>query len=129
MNLQTDRLSSGEKDVTLKVLDEDGHLLLNYVEHAQALRARLRGLLGRDRLPPDHGMLIDPCRSIHTFGMRFPIDVFFLDAGGGILHIARDVRPWRAVWAPLRTRTVLETAVSSLPSDLAPGNILRLVSR
>ncbi len=129
MNLQTDRPSGGEKDATLKVLDEDGNLLLNYVEHAQALRARLRGLLGRDGLSPDRGMLLDPCRSIHTFGMRFPIDVYFLDAGGGILHIARDLRPWRTVWAPLRTRTVLETAVGSLPSNLAPGNILRFVSR
>ena len=42
-------------------------------------RERTRGLRGRDRLAPDEALLIERCRSVHTFGMRVPITVVFLD--------------------------------------------------
>ncbi len=45
-----------------------------------SLFARMRGLLGRKSLGPDTAMVIDPCSSIHTLGMRFAIDVLFLDS-------------------------------------------------
>jgi len=50
------------------------------VHEATTLRARLLGLAFMRPPPPDHALLIPRCRSIHTFGMRFAIDVTFLDA-------------------------------------------------
>jgi uncharacterized protein len=64
---------------------------------AKSRRRRLLGLALR-RTPPDGWALLFPrCRSIHTFGMRFAIDVVFLDSGGRVARIASDVRPGRVL--------------------------------
>ena len=64
---------------------------------AESWWARLRGLAWR-REPPDGWALLFPrCRSVHTFGMRFPIDVVFLNRHGWPIAIERGVRPGRIV--------------------------------
>jgi uncharacterized protein len=68
---------------------------------------RLRGLLGRRELPSGEGMLIRPARSIHTVGMRFPIDVVYLDRDLTVLKLTRRLRPWRASGC-LRAHSALE---------------------
>jgi len=59
--------------------------------------ARLRGLalIGPAGLPPGHALLLRPCSSIHTFGMRFAIDVAFADADGRVLRRIEGLPPWR----------------------------------
>jgi Uncharacterized ACR, COG1430 len=54
----------------------------------------LRGLALR-REPPCEALLIPRCRSVHTFGMRFRLDLVWLGRGGRVLRIDRDVPPWR----------------------------------
>lgn len=57
-------------------------------------------LLGLSLLKPEQaglGLLIPRCASVHTFGMRFALDVFFLDASGRPLAVRRDVPPRRVV--------------------------------
>jgi hypothetical protein len=54
----------------------------------------LRGLALR-REPPGEPLLIPRCRSVHTFGMRFPLDLVWLGRGGRVLRIDCDVPPWR----------------------------------
>ena len=61
---------------------------------ARPLR-RMRGLLGRRALPPGEGILLRPAASVHTFFMRFPIDVVFLDGDGVVLRIERELPAWR----------------------------------
>ncbi len=76
---------------------------------ARAVRARLLGLALLPAVPADVALLIPRCSSVHTFCMRFELDVVFLDASGQVLRIARDVAPRRL----LRQRgasCVLETA-------------------
>jgi uncharacterized membrane protein (UPF0127 family) len=63
---------------------------------ADRMLSRMRGLLGRKALTPGEGILIRPAPSIHTFFMRFPIDVVFLSRHGEVLKIATNVTPWRA---------------------------------
>jgi uncharacterized protein len=65
---------------------------------AETFMSRLRGLLGRSELPRDEGLLIIPCGSVHTWFMRFPIDVVFLDRDLRVVGVAADVRPWRMRW-------------------------------
>jgi uncharacterized membrane protein (UPF0127 family) len=65
------------------------------VEVAQGWWGRARGLLGRTELPAGHGLLITPCSAIHTLGMRFAIDVVFLDAQGRVVSQYGQVRPHR----------------------------------
>jgi uncharacterized membrane protein (UPF0127 family) len=57
--------------------------------------ARLLGLAGLRALPADAGLLLPRTRSVHTLGMRFALDLVWLDREGRIVRIDRDVRPWR----------------------------------
>jgi uncharacterized protein len=68
------------------------------VRVAVGTRARLLGLahLDRDRVEP--GLLIPRCASVHTFGMRFALDVYFLDGEGTIVSVRRGIRPRRVVF-------------------------------
>jgi uncharacterized membrane protein (UPF0127 family) len=61
---------------------------------ARSRRSRLLGLAGRAR-PPDHALLIPACGSVHTFGMRFAIDLVWLDARGRVLAVEEAVPPCR----------------------------------
>lgn len=67
---------------------------------ARSPRARLLGLALLRGLPPDTALLMPRCRSVHTFGMRFPIDVVFLDARGEPLRVVRGLAPWRVASCP-----------------------------
>jgi len=56
---------------------------------------RIVGLLGERELPPGDGLLIVPSQGVHTLGMRFAIDVAFLDGQWNVIAIKRDLRPFR----------------------------------
>ena len=68
-----------------------GENVLFRVERAESIAERLRGLLGRRGLDPGAGVLLMNCGSIHTFGMRFTIDVVFLTKKGFVTKIFRNV--------------------------------------
>jgi uncharacterized protein len=78
-------------------LVRDGDVLAT-AEVARDGRDRRRGLLGRDAF--EGAFVIRHCRNVHTFGMRFPIDVAFCDAAGTVLRTC-SLPPWRVspiVW-------------------------------
>lgn len=58
-------------------------------------QSRNRGLLGRNALPADTGIVLAPCSGVHTWFMRFPIDILFVSRTGEILKVRRAVPPWR----------------------------------
>jgi len=62
---------------------------------ARGFRSRLLGLAFRDGLDPDEALVFRRCRSIHTFGMRVPIDVVFVDRSWRELRVVRSLRPRR----------------------------------
>jgi len=78
------------------IVRSDGTVACDRCTVADRMLPRMRGLLGRKSLPAGEGMLIRPAPSIHTFFMRFPIDVVFLSRQGEVLKIAEHVAPWRA---------------------------------
>jgi uncharacterized membrane protein (UPF0127 family) len=69
----------------------------------------MRGLLGRRGLESGEGLLLRPTGSVHTFFMRFPIDVVFLSREGEVLKVARALPAWRTA-AARRAKAVLELA-------------------
>jgi uncharacterized membrane protein (UPF0127 family) len=82
----------------------DGDVLAA-AETADSRIARVRGLLGRTDL--EGAFLIPACRHVHTIGMRFPIDVAFVDGDGVVLKTC-ELSPWRVsplVWG---SRLVIE---------------------
>jgi uncharacterized protein len=76
--------------------------------------ARFVGLLGTQSLEPGCGLLIDPSSGIHTFGMRFPIDVVSLDAHMRVLGTWEKLGPCRLAAVHWRTRRVLELPVGTI---------------
>jgi len=84
---------------TAQVVTESGATVCEHCELAESTIARMRGLLGRDRLEPGTGMLIHPSPSVMTFFMRFPIDVVFLDRDMQIVKIVPALKPWRTASA------------------------------
>jgi hypothetical protein len=77
------------------------------VEVADKARERMRGLLGRAALAADHALWLEPCNAVHTFGMRFPIDVIFIDRRKRVVSIRRNVGGARMLMC-WRSRSVLE---------------------
>lgn len=86
---------------------QDGQVVCERCLLAEAPFARMRGLLGRDRLERGQGLLLRPASSIHTFFMRFPIDAVWLDRDLRVVGVTHDVAPWRTVAQP-GARAVLE---------------------
>lgn len=78
------------------------------VKMAWSFKDRCVGLIRRGALDVEEGLLLIPGGSIHTLGMRFPIDVVFLDRGLRILGLLNHMVPWRFALAPVGTRYVLE---------------------
>ena len=80
------------------------------VKLADSFWTRLVGLLSRSSINQDEGLLIVPCASIHTFFMRFPIDLVFLDKECRVVGTSGNVKPNRIRLAPKNTHSVLEIA-------------------
>ena len=74
---------------------------------------RLVGLLGAKGLDKDEAILISPCSSVHTIGMRFAIDVLFLDHQYRILKVVKSLKPWRFAGAK-GCKMVVELAANSI---------------
>ena len=105
---------------------ESGAVLASRVDLAQDSTGRRRGLLGLDTVPKDHAVIVAPCRIVHTFFMRCPIDAIFVAADGTVIKTCRDVRPWRLVGA-FRAFAAIEAAAGFIDrSDTAPGDRVTL---
>lgn len=104
-------------------LVRDGEVLAS-LEVAESLRERSRGLLGRDGV--EGALLLRPARSVHTFGMRFPIDVAYCDADLRVVKV-RTLVPNRLALPVLRSRAVVETEAGLMRRwELRPGDELEV---
>jgi len=74
---------------------------------------RRKGLLGRDHLTCGEGLWIVPCEAVHTFWMRFSIDLVYLDRKQRIVKTRSHVRPWR-LSACLRAHSVIELPAGTI---------------
>jgi uncharacterized protein len=85
---------------------------------------RNKGLLGRDRLVDGGGLWIVPCESVHTFFMRFPIDLVYLDRNHKIKKVRSAVGAWRFS-ACLTAHSVLELPAGTIDAtQTKPGDTL-----
>lgn len=82
--------------------------LATRLEAAHTLWRRTVGLLGRAGLAAREGLWIKPCDSIHTMGMRFAIDVVFLDRRGRVVKVVEKLRPFRLVFPVATAISVVE---------------------
>ena len=106
--------------------DEHGAVICARCTVADTTVSRLRGLLGRDELAADEGLLLTPESSVHTWFMRFPIDVVFLDADLTILGLRECLPAWRLA-GHRGARAVLELPAGTCDQRrMRPGDRLTL---
>ena len=111
-------------------LRKGDEILIDSVESAFSLADRMRGLLGRDKLPPGHALHIKPCGSIHTLGMKFTLDLIFLDQNYHVVNIVRDVVPLRMVMGGKHAASVIELESGWFDWDkLSIGDSLNIVNK
>jgi uncharacterized protein len=102
--------------------------LARSVEVADRGFKRSKGLLGRDCLAPGEGLWILPCEAVHTFGMRFSIDLVYLDRRHRVKKVRSDVPPWRMSGC-LSAHSVLELAPGTVrKTQTKPGDRLEFSS-
>jgi uncharacterized protein len=97
------------------------------VERLTSFWARLRGLIGRPPPAQGRGVVISPCRQVHTFFMSYPIDVVHLDDEGAVLRVVtlppRRIGPY--IWS---TKSVLELVGGDAARlGIVPGAKPRLI--
>lgn len=112
------------------IFDADtGAVVVGHVRRTTAAWERMRGLVGRAALAPDHGLWLAPCSSVHTAFMAYPIDVVFLDRSLVVLHIVPALAPWRSALR-LHARSTLElVAGAAATCELTIGQRLRWQAR
>lgn len=122
----TPGLSRGAPPLTLVVAERDIPLA-THAELAVDSSSRKAGLLGRDALPPGGALVIAPTSAVHTFGMRFPIDIIFTARDGRVLKVRPAVPRSRIAFAFGAFAVVEMAAGSAARVGLRKGD--RLVVR
>ena len=89
-------------------------LLATRVRMARALGERMVGLLGRSCLEEGEGLILAPCRSIHTYFMRFAIDAVFVDRAWDVVALSKALPPWRFSAWNYKTVAVVELPVGAI---------------
>ncbi|HEY4685925.1 MAG TPA: DUF192 domain-containing protein [Dehalococcoidia bacterium] len=98
------------------------------IEVAATAVNRVKGLLGRECLEDGQGLFFEHCSSLHTFFMRFPVDIIYVDKSGKVLKAAADVKPFKLVAAPLRAYYAIELPLGAIRrSNTRVGDHLRFI--
>ena len=123
------KIGRPESDSRLKIWN-----LTRQVELARCVKVadhgatRRKGLLGQEGLAAGEGLWIVPCESVHTFGMRFPIDLVYLDRKKRVRKVRSSVPPWR-LSACLSAHSVLELSSGTIQQTRTrPGDRLEFSS-
>ena len=91
-----------------------GTVIGTQVELADSLWSRFRGYLGRPEPAEGEGMLLTRCSAVHMFGMRYPLDILFLDARGTVIEVAKGLSPWRRTRRIRGARYALEVRAGTI---------------
>ena len=94
-----------------------GQTVARTLSVAETFLTRGRGLLGRNGLPRGEGLLIRPCRGVHTFFMKFPIDVLFLDGANRVVATVKNLKPHRITRIIGRAKSVIELPPGTLDAS------------
>lgn len=101
--------------------------IAHHARVADTFWTRLRGLIGREPLAPGEGLVIVPCKGVHMWFMRFPIDVIYVGEGDRVVDVDENLQPW-AIGRPRReSRYVIEVPAGMVAATgTRPGDRLVL---
>jgi uncharacterized protein len=105
----------------------NGRVIADDLISAFDSKSRNVGLLNHGSFPQGAAMLIAPTNAVHTFFMRFPIDIAFINREGTVVKVCGSVRPWRIATA-LRAYGVIELPAGTLAAaETVAGDVLVVV--
>ena len=104
--------------------DRTDQVIVSQLTVADTFFSRFCGLQFKRELAVGSGLLLVPCGSVHTCWMRFPVDVFFISDSAHVVHVRRNVRPWRVAICRAPSHAVLEVASGAI--DLESEDEIRL---
>lgn len=78
---------------------------------------RMKGLLGKKELKKGQALVLKPCNSIHTFFMRFPIDVLFVDKDNRVIEAISKVQPFRLTYIYFNAALAIELPTATIQSS------------
>ncbi len=95
-------------------IERTGQVLAGKARVARTWRQRMVGLLAHRQLAAEEALIFPSCTSIHTFGMRFPIDVIVVDREWRVVALRECLAPGRVVWPVWRAWGVVEAPCGTL---------------
>ena len=104
----------------------NNQILAEQVLIADRFMSRLKGLLGREDLPSSTAMWIHRCNSIHTFFMKFPIDVVYVDRDLKVVAVKKSIPPFRLSGPYLKARSVFEFSGGVTENKIQIGDQLHV---
>ena len=105
--------------------DTTGETVLEELKIADTFMKRFIGLMGKKQLDPGSGLKIEPCSSIHTFNMKFPIDVLFLSERHEVLQIINGMKPGKVGSVVKGARYVIEGNENDISGKVQIGDVIR----
>lgn len=109
------------------VVNRSKGVILASAWSATTRAARRRGLLDTDHLSPGDGLVIQPCRSVHTVGMHYPIDVLFIATDGVVVKAVKRMQPGRITWPAPAAHTAVELPAGTIDATgTQPGDLIEM---
>jgi hypothetical protein len=110
-----------------RIVSAESGALVASAEVADTPATRMVGLLGHSRLESGHALVLEPCGLIHTWFMRFPIDVLFVAGNGEVVRVYDNLQPFRFAWGTRRARRTIELPAGERRlARVAVGSVLRI---
>lgn len=108
-------------------MESAGVLVLDRVNCADSFIKRLKGLLGSLGLNTGEGLIIKPCNSVHTIGMKFAIDVAFVDKDNIVLRIIDNMQPGKLSPVVKGSAYVVEASAGAFKGKIGVGDKIELI--
>jgi hypothetical protein len=127
LGMKGKRISVAREETRLRVANVTRQsLLAERLEVADHGANRRKGLLGRDGLAAGEGLWIKPCEAVHTFGMRFAIDLVYLDRRHRVLKVRSGVPAWRISSCLVATSVMELPAGTVAATETRRGDVLEI---
>lgn len=105
----------------------NNNLIADNVKLANSFITRTLGLIPKTTISEDEGLVIKPCCSVHTFFMRFGIDILFVNKRNEIIALYENVNPWRILPIHLTAFYVVELAAGTISTkNIEKGDIISI---
>lgn len=110
------------------VINNSERTLVGNLTVADSIFSRMKGLLGKNILSEGEGLWIRPCKGVHTFGMKFAIDVIILNREQRVIAIKNELKPNRITTIYSDAATVLELpAATARDAKLSIGDVINFI--